>query len=157
MFNSDANVKNISSPKKLEAKLSCPKCSAKTVIKSGLVNGEQRWKCKECTYQYTRTKKRGRPLWQKSLVVFLYSYGVSMHAIARIFDVQPSTILKWVREYAKDHVHKPENSDVHIMTLAEMQSLMQKNVSNDQSMLCISINDDIFKDGAGIIINKNTA
>ena len=135
-------------------KQSCPKCNGKDVIKNGMVQGEQRWKCKGCSYQYTRDAKRGRPLWQKSLAVFLYSYGVSMHAISRIFDVQPSTILKWVRMYAKDYVHTPEANDVHIMGLAEMQNLLQENISKDPARLFISISDDIFKDSAGISITK---
>jgi len=119
-----------------------------------MVQGEQRWKCKECAYQFTKTEKRGRPLWQKSLVVFLYSNGVSMNAIARIFDVRPSTVLKWVRVYAKDHVHKPEENNVHIVDLAQMQNLMQQNIKENPSMLCIAISDEIFKDGAGIAISK---
>src|SRR4051812_11428347 len=80
----------------------CPKCAHRHTIRSGMVQGEQRWKCKSCAYQFTRLVPRGRPLWQKSLVVFLYSYGVSMHTIAKIFHVQPSTVLKWVRLYAQD-------------------------------------------------------
>src|SRR5579864_8110537 len=79
----------------------CPKCGHKYAIRSGAVENKQRWKCKSCFYQYTRIAPRGRPLWQKSLVVFLYSYGVSMHEISRIFQVQPSTVLKWVRLYAR--------------------------------------------------------
>jgi transposase len=139
------------SPKK---RSSCPKCKDRNIIKSGFVGGDQRWKCKACSYQYTKTEKRGRPLWQKSLVVFLYSYGVSLHAIARIFDVQPSTVFKWVKHYAKDHVHTPEDNHVNIIGLGDMPGLISKNIINDPSMLCISISDSIFKDGTGIAITK---
>jgi transposase-like protein len=146
----------ISSIKKVKKQLSCPKCKNKSIIKSGMVQGEQRWKCKACSYQFTRIVQRGRPLWQKSLVVFLYCYGVSLHAIAKIFDVQPSTVLKWVKLYAKDYTHTPEISNVHIMSLAEMQDIIQNNINNDPSTLFISINDAIFKNGAGISITKQS-
>lgn len=131
----------------------CPKCKDKSIIKNGLVHGEQRWKCKSCQYQYTRIIKRGRPIWQKSLVVFLYSYGVSMHTIAKIFDVRPSTVLKWTRAYAQDHIHIPEENHVHIMDAKEMQNHLQESLE-DSSMLFIAINDALFKDSKAIAVSK---
>lgn len=131
----------------------CPKCGSREAIKSGMIQGEQRWKCKSCQYQYTRIIPRGRPLWQKSLVVFLYSYGVSMHMIARIFHVQPSTILKWVRSYAKDTQPIPEMGDLTFLDLKEMPALL-KTRGKDSNILCIAIDDATFKEGLGITITK---
>jgi transposase len=131
----------------------CPKCGNRDAIKSGMVQGEQRWKCKTCSYQYTRIIPRGRPLWQKSLVVFLYSYGVSMHTIARIFHVQPSTILKWVRSYARDSQPIPEMGDLAFLELKEMPRLLQA-MGKDSNILCIAIDDATFKESMGITITK---
>jgi transposase-like protein len=133
---------------------SCPKCGHKQAIKSGQVQGEQRWKCKACAYQYTRVVPRGRPLWQKSLVVFLYSYGMSMHEIGRIFHVQPSTVLKWVRAYAKDHQPKPESGDITLMELNAMQKHLKNLPSKNAGILCIAIGDATFKKNVGITITK---
>lgn len=144
----EAKIKSPAKP------IPCPKCKDKKTIKSGTIQGQQRWKCKACDYQYTRIQKRGRPLWQKSLVVFLYSYGVSMHQIARIFDVQPSTILKWVRIYANDYAHTPESGEVKIMELCEMHSRMQENIGQNNSTLLIAIDDAIFKSATGITISR---
>src|SRR5262249_59691309 len=57
----------------------CPKCTHPHVVKAGMARGKQRWLCRGCGYQFTCTTPRGRPLWQKSLAVFLYCHGVSMN------------------------------------------------------------------------------
>lgn len=132
----------------------CPRCGHRHTIRSGYIQGEQRWKCKACAYQYTRLAPRGRPLWQKSLVVFLYSYGVSLHAIARIFHVQPSTVLKWVRSYARDHTGAPEKGQVLFMDLEDMRLHLKHAASSELPTLWIAINDELFKKSLGITIES---
>ncbi len=128
----------------------CLKCGFHGVTKNGLVGGEQRWKCKKCAYQFTRTEPRGRPLWQKSLVVFLYSQGVSMHAIAKIFQVQPSTVFKWIRAYGNNKNHKTAG-DVSLMELTDMRSHLNQKGKRAPT-LCIAIHDKTFKESIGIAI-----
>lgn len=134
----------------------CPRCNHRRAIKSGLVLGEQRWKCKSCAYQFTRFEPRGRPLWQKSLAVFLYSHGVSLHSIGRIFDVQPSTALKWVRSHSNSYATaSPEKRTVMIMGLKEMAPRLarpQPRKKGGASTLWIAIDDDMFGPGLGISI-----
>jgi transposase-like protein len=71
----------------------CPKCAHPHVVKAGKVEGTQRWLCRGYGGQFTHTTRRGRPLWQTSLAVFLYRHGVSMNALAKMFGVCASTIL----------------------------------------------------------------
>jgi len=132
----------------------CPKCASRQVIKSGFVQNQQRWKCKACAYQFTRIAPKGRPLWQKSLVVFLYSYGLSLHQIARIFHVQPSTVLKWVRLYAQDHVPTPEAGVAHMVELTALRHHLKSSKSGRESTLCIVIDDATFTQNKGILISK---
>src|SRR4029453_1395960 len=86
----------------------CPQCTHLHVVKAGKVKGTQRWLCRGCGYQFTRTTPRGRPLWQKSLAVFLYGHGVSMNALGKIFGVRASSVLQWIRRFATEHAAKPE-------------------------------------------------
>jgi insertion element IS1 protein InsB len=37
----------------------CPRCGAATIIRSGHARGKQRWRCKGCGLQFTRTTPRG--------------------------------------------------------------------------------------------------
>ena len=80
--------------------MSCPRCQHSHFVKNGHV--KQRYKCKDCNYQWTENhKRRGRPLAEKALAVFLYCHGLSMNAIAKMLGASPSTILDWVRHFAQ--------------------------------------------------------
>src|ERR687896_2532922 len=85
----------------------CPKCTHPHVVKAGKARGKQRWRCRGCGYQFTRTTPRGRPLWQKSLAVFLYCHGVSMNAMGNMLGVRTRSVLKWIRRDATAHYEKP--------------------------------------------------
>jgi transposase-like protein len=132
----------------------CPKCGHDHVIKSGKVRGEQRWKCRECSYQFTRETPRGRPLWQKSLAVFLYCHGVSMNALARMFDVQPSTVMKWVRYSTNDQPGKPEPAGVvTVMDFEEMwKHLKGSRPEENDGRLWIAIYDKDINGNLGLSI-----
>ncbi|RKU12088.1 IS1 family transposase, partial [Candidatus Poribacteria bacterium] len=87
---------------------SCPRCQNKHFVKNGFVNEAQRYKCKACGYQWTRTTPRGYPPGHKRLSVLLYSHGISMHAISKLFDVSMPAVLKWIRAFAKKQASKPK-------------------------------------------------
>jgi transposase-like protein len=133
----------------------CPKCGKKNPAKSGAVHGKQRWKCASCSLQFTRTIPRGRPLWQKSLVVFLYCYGMPIRSIARLFQVQPSSALKWVRAYAKDYHPAFEEGSVEIMELEGMRRHLKKLKGARSSILCLAINNAGFKKSMGISLRRH--
>jgi transposase-like protein len=66
----------------------CPHCDSQNIIKSGLVKGRQRFKCKDCSYQFTNlSKERGKPLWMKLEAVLMYLSGMSMNATGKLLGV----------------------------------------------------------------------
>lgn len=71
----------------------CPKCSSPQISKNGKIKGVQRYKCKECQYQFTRTIPRERPATDKALALTLYLMGVSMNAIGRLIKVSTPAVL----------------------------------------------------------------
>ena len=136
--------------------MSCPKCNHDHIIKSGMVKGAQRWKCKGCGFQFTRTTPRGKPIWQKSLVVFLYCHGVSMNALSKMFQVQTSSILKWIRKFAKEHYEKPEpKGKAIVMELDEMWHYIKKNGRNSgYGKLWIVLQDSSLTGNVGIVMKQ---
>ena len=88
--------------------MNCPRCQATHVIRYGYVNTAQRYRCKSCQYQYTRTTQRGTPPEHKRLAVLLYAHGISMNAISKLFTVPVSSVLKWIRTFAEAYAQKPE-------------------------------------------------
>lgn len=78
--------------------MDCVKCSA-TCWKNGMARGMQRWKCCKCSYQFTRTTRRGHPSKDKVLALILRSYGVSMNMSARVLRVSTQTVMRWLRDF----------------------------------------------------------
>jgi transposase-like protein len=106
----------------------CPKCMYQHVVKAGKVGDKQRWRCRGCGYQFTRTTPRGRPVWQKSLAVFLSCHGVSMNALGKMFSVRTSFVLKWLRRYATVYAVKPDpTGKAIVLELDEMWYYLKKN------------------------------
>lgn len=102
----------------------CPKCNEKS-IKSGFARGKQRYKCKECKFQFTRLEPKGKPLWMKVLSALLYLSGMSMSSIAKLFNVSPPSVLEWIRNFAKANYEKPEPETAVVVELDEMWHFIQ--------------------------------
>ena len=60
---------------------SCPKCKCAEVVKNGKINEKQRFKCKKCSFQFTRLTPRGYADSEKAFAVVLYNLELSMNAI----------------------------------------------------------------------------
>ena len=86
----------------------CPRCQHTHFVKNGFVNEKQRYKCKNCHYQFTRATPRGKPQAHKTLAVLLYCHGLSMNAISkRLGSFHVTTVLQWIRNFAKKQAPKP--------------------------------------------------
>jgi transposase len=134
----------------------CPKCTHPHVVKAGKVRGRQRWICRGCGYQFTRTTPRGKPLWQKSLAVFLYCHGISMNALGKMFGVRTSSVLKWIRRYAIAHAEKPApTGKAIVMEVDEMWHFLKKNATNSGSgKLVIVIQASSLTGNVGVAIKQ---
>ena len=70
----------------------CPACDGTTLIRSGHACGRQRWRCKGCGRQFTRTTPRGKPEAMRREAVGLYCAGLSLSAdqLVRIDAILPA-------------------------------------------------------------------
>ncbi len=134
----------------------CPKCAHGHIVKSGKVGNTQRWLCRGCGYQFTRTMPRGRPIWQKSLAVFLYCHGVSMNALGKMVGVRASSVLKWLRRDATAHDVKPApGGNAMVMELDEMGHFLPKNAGSAGSgKLVIMIQASSWIGSAGVALRQ---
>ena len=134
----------------------CPKCTHQHVVKAGKARGKQRWLCRGCGYQWTRTTPRGRPLWQKSLAVFLYCHGLSMNALAKMFGVHASSVLQWIRRFAMEHSAKPEPvGKAIVLEIDEMWHFLKKNGTNSGSgRLLIVIQATSLTGSVGVVMRQ---
>ena len=81
----------------------CPACGGSGLIKSGHACGRQRWRCKGCGRQFTRTTPRGKPATVKAAAIELYCTGLSLNAIGKRLGVSAQSVMRWVRDHARDH------------------------------------------------------
>ena len=88
----------------MSANPNCPKCGAKSVIKNGKIWGKQRFKCKDCGFQFTSLSARGYAPEIKAKVIELYNHGLSIRAAAKLQGVSRTSALNWIKEFAKKNI-----------------------------------------------------
>src|ERR671913_1529551 len=112
----------------------CPACCGSVLIKSGHACGRQRWQCKGCGRQFTRITPRGKPVAMKREAVSLYCMGLSLNAVGKRLGVSAQSVIRWVRDHARDHCPKPEPTGRAIVVeLDEVWHFIQKRPANSGS------------------------
>lgn len=89
----------------------CPQCQSDQIVKSGIVNDRQRYKCKSCNYYFT-VNKLGKKIDQYYVTkaLQLYLEGLTYREIERIIGVSHVSVMNWVKKY---NIYRIENSDFH--------------------------------------------
>ena len=91
----------------------CKKCQSEQVSKNGFVRNKQRSLCKACDYNFVRVDDRTKPetAVKRAFSVILYFVGkASYRFIAKVFNVAPSTVQKWISSEA-ERLEGPQISD----------------------------------------------
>ena len=77
--------------------MTCPKCRSAVRTKNGKVQGKQRYKCKDCGCNYTRSSLSRTPLNKRIECIRLYLEGVGFRGIERLTGVSHVTVMRWIR------------------------------------------------------------
>ena len=86
----------------------CKKCGRSHYVKAGKVQGEQRFKCKDCGCQFVPTRQKGRSANTKTLALFLYVSGLSLRRIAKVVKADVHAVYRWILAYGRMNYEKPE-------------------------------------------------
>lgn len=106
--------------------LKCLKCGCEKAVKNGFIFGLQRYKCKKCGYQYTKTKPHGYSDHEKKTALILYASGLSMNMIAKLIGVSVQTVSRWVKIfYTKKADEIPKMDPMRKVTLKQMSDFFQ--------------------------------
>ena len=91
--------------------IACPKCQSQQVIKSGVINERQRFRCKQCSYSFTVLKK-GKNIDPYYVIkaLQLYLEGVTLREIERILGISHVSVMNWVKKY---NIKAPDNYEYH--------------------------------------------
>ncbi|MCH2226942.1 MAG: hypothetical protein MK033_04135 [Candidatus Caenarcaniphilales bacterium] len=116
--------------------VSCKRCGSSERIKSGKMNGKQRYKCKSCGYHYVENDDREKYSFKDKLTALkLYKRGLSLRSIAEILHTNNVTILYWIRNFGKDLKEHILSLDFNVLNnevieIDEMWHYCQKNKEN---------------------------
>ena len=105
--------------------MACSKCGKSESIKYGKRGSEQCYKCKNCGFQYTSEQPKRRSEAERHKAISLYLLGLSMRAIAKLFCVNVTTILYWIRNFAIENYTKPIPKGPIDIELDEMWHFIQ--------------------------------
>ncbi|WP_338869998.1 hypothetical protein WBJ53_21615 [Spirosoma sp. SC4-14] len=89
----------------------CPKCDSKSTVRNGIVGGRQRFRCKNCEYNFT-VHKAGKSINTYYVIkaLQLYIEGVSFREIERLLGVSHVSVMNWVKKY---QIRIPEKNTYH--------------------------------------------
>ena len=110
-----------------ERPTACPVCGGTVLIRSGHACGRQRWRCKGCGRQVTRTTPRGKSAGMKAAAVELYCTGLSLSAAGKRLGVSAQSVMRWIRDHARRHCPKPEPAGrAAVVEIDEVWHFIQK-------------------------------
>ena len=109
----------------------CPKCNSERTFKFGIVRNKQRYKCKDCSFNYTSLLPSGKPQELKRKALQLYLEGLGFRAIGRIIGVSQVSIMNWIKNFGENLPVAPKPKNVEIMELDEMWHYVRKKNGKD--------------------------
>lgn len=119
----------------------CPKCGSTEAVRNGIINKRQRFRCRQCQYNYT-VDKAGKSISSYYVVkaLQLYIEGVSYREIERLLGVSHVSVMNWVKKY---QIKVPDNQSYHPTYKVFNHSELTAFMSNPENV-----------SGAGMIITE---
>jgi transposase len=103
--------------------VSCKRCHCESVVKNGEVRGQQRYRCKDCHYNFIAGDRRVNESLaaKKALAVILYSLSkASFSMLGRLFGVSRTLTYRWIKAEAEALPDPEVPGDIKEMEFDEM-------------------------------------
>jgi len=106
----------------------CKRCESINIVNNGKVRGKQRFKCKDCGYNFVEGDRRDkiRPE-AKAFALLLYGSGKASYGmIAKLFNVSRTAVLNWIREFGKSFPEPMIDTELQEIQIDEMWHYIAK-------------------------------
>ena len=122
--------------------LSCKDCQGNRIIKNGFIEDVQRYRCKQCRYNFVEGDKRIKYGSKDHLkVIKLYLENCGIRTIERLTGIRNSQISKWMERtatYIRRQLRLSESKiktiqDIEIMELDELYTFVKKDRSTEEN------------------------
>jgi transposase len=101
----------------------CKKCGTEQVVKSGIVAGKQRYKCKECGCNFREGDARTNEkiVAKKALCVLLYALAKgSFRMMGKILHTDHTLVYRWIRAFGESLPEPDVSGEIRQMEFDEM-------------------------------------
>ena len=121
--------------------MNCSRCSSEEYCKDGLVQGRQRYKCKQCNYRYTVSRKSDvKPKETRRMAFEMYLEGLGFRVIGRLLRISYGTVYQWIKSWEKQIELPKRNEQIEIVELDEMHTYVgQKKTTDGYGLLLIDM------------------
>ena len=121
--------------------MNCPKCSSDKKVKSGFVNGKQRYKCKECSCNFTvEIKSTAKSKSKKKNALHLYLEGLGFRSIGRYLKVSHVAVYNWIKSYGEEIEKLRTDKEIEVVELDEMRTyIMSKKTIVGYGLLLVDL------------------
>lgn len=103
--------------------IQCKRCDGKNAVRNSRNNGIQRYKCKECLFNFIEGDRRQKhqTKLKKAFCILMYSTGkVSMNTLSKCLGHSPSIIYRWIMGAMKTLLRLTISRGIHGMDFDEM-------------------------------------
>ena len=106
--------------------MDCPKCKSSQTKKNGFRRGKQSFRCKDCGCQYVEKPiSQAYPIEVKQLCLKMYLNGMGFRGIARVTEIDHTTIINWVKEAGESLSDEPQEDEIpEITEIDELQTFV---------------------------------
>ena len=121
--------------------MNCTKCNSAKNVKSGIIKGNQRYKCKECGCNFTvEIKSTAKPNSMKKDALHLYLEGLGFRSIARFLKVSHVSVYNWIKAFGSNVAELQSNEKIEVVELDEMHTyIMSKKTTVGSGLLLIGM------------------
>jgi transposase len=103
--------------------MKCVKCASENVCKNGFISEKQRYKCKNCGYNFTKGRP-SKPLHLKRLALQLYLEGLGFRSIGKVLKVSHVSVHNWIRNFGQKIEELRKNNEISIVKIDEMHTFI---------------------------------
>jgi transposase len=103
--------------------MSCKKCGSEKAVKNGVVAGKQRFKCKECGYNFREGDERTNEkiAAKKALCILLYAMAKgSYRMMGKLLKIDHTQVYRWIRAYGESLPEPEVPGEITEMEFDEM-------------------------------------
>lgn len=113
--------------------ITCKKCGGKEIIKNGMVRNKQRYRCKECGYNFVSGDARTNDMIRakKALIFLLYSLAKASYTmLGKLFNICPSQIYRWIAKEGESLPEPSVSGDIQEIEFDEMWHFIAQKKQN---------------------------